>query len=236
MIISHLTNDLQAELNKIGSNVRLLNNTHSSIKLNYKDWAWADINSRQIQASTFVGLKDKHLQLEEKGIIACTTSTKDIKEIAVIIDKWLDKLEEISVLAKEYADIEINERYWNLKTLSVSEVLIIRWAKLSQEIEKGRITFRKDVFQKLRENFSFLFPIFSHDNLSFSNILELSNDDFKSPSIFCDNDQIWVGFYNDNSESEANRTFKTKDIQEAISKIEQLLPVDRQDTFNPLTT
>ena len=84
---THLTNDLQVELNKIGSTVRLQTENNSVIKMNYKNWAGAIVNSRFIEVSTYVGLNDKHLQLEDRGIIACSSTTNDILEIATIIDK-----------------------------------------------------------------------------------------------------------------------------------------------------
>ena len=63
--VSHLTNDLQAELNKIGSNLQLRSESNAKpiVKFNYKDWAWGELNSRSIQASTIIGLDGKHLQL-----------------------------------------------------------------------------------------------------------------------------------------------------------------------------
>lgn len=233
---THLTQDIQAELNEIGSTVLLQTDNNSIVRLNYKDWAWADVNERQAQASTFFGLDDKHLQLEEKGIIACTASTKDITEMAFIIDKWLAKRLEVFQLALEHSSIKINESYRNLKTLSVDEVLGLRWTYLTEEVAKGTIDFRKEVFDQFRENFSYLFPFFSHDNLYFSDILELANDDFKSPFIFCDNQLIWVGFFRKNSEAEGNKTFKTKNLQEAIKMTQKLLPKERIKTINPLTT
>lgn len=232
--ITHLTNDLQKELNKIGSFVLLETETNSVVKLNYKDWAYAKMNNRTVQVSTFVGNDDKHLQLEEKYIVAATSSTSDISEMAKIIDDWLAKEVDISQLIKEHLSIKVSETYQNLKTLSNKEILENRWESLLERIKHGKISFRRDLFEKLKENFSNLFPFFSHDNLYFSNILELSNDDFKSPFIFCDNDLIWVGFFRNNSEAERNKTFKTSNIQEAILMTQKLLP-GKIEVTNPLT-
>jgi hypothetical protein len=230
---AHLTNDLQLELSKIGSTVKLQTENNSVIKMNYKDWAWAIVNSRSVEASTFVGLGDKHLQLEESGIIACTSSTNDVLEMARIIDKWLGKQLNIFQLAEEHKTIRISKNYRDLKTLSVDKILENKWTYFLEEIAKGRISFRQDVFEELRKHFSFLYPIFSHDNLLFSNVIEQLNDDFKSPVVFCDNHIIWVGFFNDNSEQEGEKTFKTKDIKQAIEMVNKLLPTGKHRTLNP---
>jgi hypothetical protein len=71
------------------------------------------LNSRSIEASTIIGLDGKHLQLEEKGIIAGIATVLDVSEIARIIDKWLEKGADIFSLAQEFADIKIAERYRN---------------------------------------------------------------------------------------------------------------------------
>ncbi len=232
---THLTNDLQGELNKIGSTIRLQNENNSVIKMNYKDWAWAIVNSRSIEASTYVGLDDKHLQLEESGIIACSYSTNDILELATIIDKWLGKQVDIFQLADQHKSIKINKTYQDLKTLTVEEILQHRWTYFSKEIAKGRISFRQDVFEEFRKYFSYLYPIFSHDNLLFSNVIEQINDDFKSPVVFCDKDIIWAGFFADNSEEEGKKTFKTKDIEQAIEMTKKLLPKGKHNTIKPWT-
>ncbi|MDI9868928.1 hypothetical protein [Flectobacillus roseus] len=232
---THLTNDLQFELSKIGSTVRLQTENKSVIKMNYKDWAWAIVNSRSIEVSTFVGLDDKHLQLEESGIIACNSSTNDILEIATIIDKWLGKQLDIFQLADQHNSIKINKTYQDLKTLTVDEILQHRWTYFSEEITKGRISFRQDVFEEFRKHFSYLYPIFSHDNLLFSNVIEQINDDFKSPVVFCDKDIIWTGFFADNSKEEGKKAFKTKDIEQAVEMTKKLLPKDKHSTINPYT-
>ncbi len=232
---THLTNDLQVELIKIGSTVKLQTENNSVIKMNYKDWAWAIVNSRSIEASTYVGLDDKHLQLEESGIIACSFSTNDIKEIATIIDKWLDKKFDIFLLADHHKSIKINKIYQDLKMLTADEILQNRQTYFSEEISKGRISFRKDVFEEFRKYFSYLYPIFSHDNLLFSNVIEQTNDDFKSPVVFCDKDIIWAGFFTENSEEEGKKTLKTNDIKQAIEMTKKLLPNDNTKTINPWT-
>lgn len=233
---THLTNDLQVELNKIGSTVRLQTENNSVIQMNYKNWAWAVLNSRSIEASTYVGLDDKYLQLEESGIIACSSSTNDIKEIATIIDKWLDQKIDIFILADQHKFIKINKTYQDLKTLTVDEILQNRWTYFSEEITKGRISFRHEVFEEFRRHFFYLYPIFSHDNLLFSNIIEQINDDFKSPVVFCDKDIIWVGFFTDNSEQERKKTFQTKNIEQAMEMTKKLLPIGKHKTINPLTS
>lgn len=230
--ITHLTEQLQSELDKIGSKVRLQTKNNSAIKLNYKDWAWADLNGRQLQASTIVGQQDKHIQLEEKGITACISTAKDISEMAIIIDKWLAKTIDIWQLAKEHQSIKISERYKSLLTLSNDKLLELRWADLSNEIEIGHIRFRKDVFKAFKQSFSNLYPFFSHDNLWFSNFIELPNDIFKSPFIFCNADTIEIGLTLGNSPESNN--FKTTDINIAIKKTKELLPTDLSETINPL--
>src|SRR5580698_1167182 len=102
--ITHLTNDLQAELNKIDSTLQLQSeyNTKSIVNLNYKDWAWGKSNSRSIEASKMIGLDGKHLQLEEKGIVAGTSTVLDVSEVARIIDKWLEKRSDIFSMAREF--------------------------------------------------------------------------------------------------------------------------------------
>jgi hypothetical protein len=232
---SHLTNEIQAELNKISSTVLLQTDNNSVIKMNYKDWAWGTLNSRSIEASKCVGLDDKHLQLEEKGIIACTSSTKNISEIATIIDKWLDKKFDIFQLADQHKDIKINTTYKNLITLTVDEILGLRWTYFLEEIVNEKISFRQDLFLELRKYFSFLYPIFSHDNLLFSNEIENISDDFKSPVIYCDKDIIWIGFFRDNSEKESEKAFRTSDTKQAIEMTKKLLPKDKIKTINPLT-
>jgi hypothetical protein len=232
---AHLTNDLQVELNKIGSIVSLQTENNSVIKTNYKDCAWAKVNSRCIEAATFVGSDDKHLQLEESGIIACSSITNDLSEIATIIDKWLGKQLNLFQLAEQHKSIKINITYQDLKTLTVDEILQQRWTYFLEEISKGRISFRQDVFEEFRKHFSYLYPIFSHDNLLFSNVIEQINDDFKSPAVFCDKEIIWAGFFTNNSEQEGEKTFKTTNIEQAIEMTNKLLPKDQHRTINPWT-
>jgi|GEM_PF-1095429 len=231
--IAHLTNDLQAELYKIDSTLQLQSeyNTKSIVNLNYKDWAWGKSNSRSIEASTIIGLDGKHLQLEEKGIIAGTSTVLNVSEVARIIDKWLEKRSDIFSMAQEFSDIKITERYRNLKTLSNSEILDLRWAELSVAIEKGSIAFRREVFEAFKYNFGWLFPFFSHDNLCFSDIF-YSTGTFKSPFIFCDREFIQVGFDRHNSAETSN--IKTNSIQEAIESTKKLLPETIDEVINPL--
>jgi hypothetical protein len=228
----HLTNQLQTELNKIGSSLILQTEFNSVIKINTKDWAYAQVDNRSLQASIFAGLGDKYVQLEEKGIIACYSSTKDISEMAVIADKWVSKKINVWDLAKEHASINIADKYRDLLTLTNEQLINMRWTDLSDEIKKGHIAFRLDLFNSLREFFSYLFPFFSHDNFWFSTVIELPDDNFKSPVIFCNGDTIEIGLTVDNSQ--ANKHFKTKDIDTAINKTKQLLPFDTKTAINPL--
>jgi hypothetical protein len=233
--VRHLTNDLQAELNKIGSTFQLQSesNTKSIVKFNYKDWAWGVSNARSIQASTLMGLDGKYLQLEEKGIIAGISTVLDVSEMAKIIDKWLERRLDIFHLAQEYADVKIVERYRNLMTLSNSEILNLRWLELLAAIEKGTISFRTDVFETFKYNFGELFPFFSHDNLCFSDVF-YSEATFKSPFIFCDKGFIEVGFDRYNSADRNN--FRTSSIQQAIESTKKLLPEAFGEVINPLKT
>ena len=138
-------------------------------------------------------------------------------------------------MADQHKSIKINKTYQDLKTLTVEEILQHRWAYFSEEIAKERISFRQDVFEEFRKYFSYLYPIFSHDNLLFSNVIEQINDDFKSPAVFCDKNIIWAGFFADNSEEEGKKTFKTKDIEQAIETTKKLLPKGKHNTIKPWT-
>ncbi len=232
--IIHLTNNLQIELNKIGSNVILHTHNNSIVKMNCKDYAWAIVDTRSIEASNFVELNEKYLQLEESGIIACIYPIMDILEMAIIIDKWLGKQLDMFQIAEQHKNIKINKTYQNLKTLSIDEILEHRWTYFNEKIAKGKISFRLDVFEEFRKHFSFLYPIFSHDNLSFSNVIEVINDDFKTPMVFCEKNLIWVGFFKNNSDEEGKHIFQTKSIHEAIEITNKLLPSGKKKTINPL--
>ncbi len=134
------------ELNKIGSSLKLQTAFNSIIKINIKDWAYAQVGDRSLQASKYIGFADKHLQLEEKGIIACTSSAKSFCEIATIADKWLVSNIDIWNTSKEHDSIKIAEKYRNLLTMSDEELLNARWNDLENEIKKGQIAFRVDFF------------------------------------------------------------------------------------------
>jgi len=228
----HLTNTLQTELSKIGSSLTLQTTSNSVIKINTKDWAYAQVGDRSLQASTYIGLDDKHLQLEEKGIIACSSSTKDITEMAIIADKWISKKANAWDLAKEHPSIKITDKYKDLLTLTNEQIINARWVDLSNEIKKGHIAFRLDLFDSLQDSFPYLYPYFSHDNFWFSNVIEIPDDNFKSPIIFCNGDTIEIGLTVDNSPT--NNHFKTKDISVAIKKTKELIPADTKTATNPL--
>ena len=79
--LHNLTKRLQWELESLNSSVTLLTPETGNEGMNYKDWAWADLNNRQIQVSSFIGKKGKHIQLEESGIIACIGLTLSLIHI-----------------------------------------------------------------------------------------------------------------------------------------------------------
>lgn len=229
----HLTNDLQVELNKIGSSIKLQSDNNSGIKGNSKDRVCAFLNARVVSVSTCIELDGWFLQLEDAELMACVYTTNHLSEIALIIDKWLGKQFDIFTLSNEHEGIQIDKKYRDIKTLTVDEILENRWAYFSDRIATGRICFRQDLFEVLRKHFSLLYPYFSHDNLLFSDKIESMNDDFRSPVIFCDKDEIWVGFFNDNSEQEGQKAFKTKDIEQALDMTKQLLPKGLHKVINP---
>lgn len=227
-----LTEQLQEELERIHSPVRLQTNQDTTWKLNLNEWAYADINDRQLQASTIVGQLGKHVQLEEKGITAATSTTNDVAEIATIVDKWLSKQVDVWQLSREHPSVTIADWYEKLMTLSNQDLLALRWSQFSGRVKKGQVLFREDVFEAFRRSFSELYPFFSHDQLWFSNVIELPNDTFMSPVIACSKDVIEVSMeINDWS---ANKSYKTTNIQAAIDKAKELLPRDYTPIVNPL--
>ncbi len=228
----HLTDTLQMALSEIGSSLKLQNSYNSNININTKDWAYAQVGDRSLQASKYVGFDDKHLQLEEKGIIACTSSTKSLSEIAVIADKWLLRYIDIWNLAKEHDSIKVSEKYHNLLTMTNLELLSNRWDELTREIKKDRISFRLDLFNSLKDHFSHLYPYFSHNNLWFSSVIEQVDDSFQSPAIFCNEATIEVSFKLDNSPN--TNSLKTEDIATVINRIKELLPNVTIIATNPL--
>ena len=230
----HLTNELQSELAMIGSAIRLRQPEDTEIRFNYKDWAWGDSGTRSIQACQFVGKEGVILQLIERGIIAGSSSVLDIPDIALIIENWLGKQYDLFEQAKEYDGIMISEKYLALRTMSNRDILDFRWASLLDRIEKGSVSFRKDVFEAFRETFSDLFPFFSLDNLYFSNILESSNADFRSPFIYCGKGFIEVG--PSRHQTENNENVRTNSIAEAVMLTKKLMPPNFGEAFNPLTT
>lgn len=232
VVASHLTNDLQAELKNIGSGVILETEGDSDIKIRFNSKARArgGLDSRSICASAVVELPEKHLQLEEKEIAAGDITIHSIPEMAMLIDKWLVQRCDIFDLAKEYTGIRIFDKYKNLRTLSNQELLELRWEKMLARIRKGQIRFREDVLNAFRANFAGFFPSFSHEYLTFSDVI-YSYSTFDTPFVFCDEDLIEVGF--DFGKSKDNRNLKTSSIQEAIEYTRQLVPAGVK-AINPL--
>jgi hypothetical protein len=228
-----LTTILQSELDKINSSVKLLTSKDTTIKINFDDWAFAEFKSRSIQVCNFVESDKRQLQLIDTGIIAGQITTLDLINIAFIIDFWLSKNQTARQLKDNYNNIYISEKYSNLLTLNVNELLEKRWTSEYERIKKQETLFNADLFLALKKKLYNLFPFFSHDNLWFSNILELPNDNFKTPIIFCNNDTFEIGLTLDNSQS--NKSFKTTNIDVAVDKTIELLPTEFEETRNPLT-
>ena len=228
-----LTTILQSELDKINSSVRLMTSQDTTIKMNFDGWAFAESNSRNIDVCCFVDSAQMQLQLEDKEIIAGQITTTDLTKIAFIVDCWLSKNQTIGQLKEKHNEFRISEKYSNLLTLTIDEVLEKRWTSEYERIIKQETLFDADLFLALKNKLCNLFPFFSHDYLWFSNILELPNDNFKSPIIFCNKDTFEIGLTLDNSQS--NNSFKTTNIDIAVAKTIGLLPTDFEETSNPLT-
>ena len=228
-----LTTILQSELNKINSPVRLITSKDTAIKMNFDGWARAETGNRNIDVCSFVDSEQMQLQLVDREIIAGQITTTDLTKIALITDSWLSKSQTIKQLTDEHKEFCISEKYSNLLTLTVDELLEKRWTSEYEKIKKRETLFNADLFLALKKKLYNLFPFFSHDNLWFSNILELPNDNFKSPIIYCNKDTFEIGLTLDNSQS--NNSFKTKNIVEAVEKTIELLPTDFEKTRNPLT-
>jgi len=228
-----LTTILQSQLNKINSPVRLLTSKDTTFKMNFEGWAFAENDSRNIDVCCFVDSEQMQLQLVDRGIIAGQITTKDLAGIAFIVDGWLSKNKTVGQLKDENNEFRISEKYSNLSTLTNDEVLEKRWVSEYERIIKRETLFDGDLFLALKNRLCNLFPFFSHDNLWFSNILELPNDNFKSPIIYCNKDTFEIGLTLDNSQS--NNSFKTTNIGVAVDKTIELLPRDFEKTRNPLT-
>jgi hypothetical protein len=228
-----LTMTLQSELNKINSPVRLITSKDTTFKMNFDGWAFAETGNRNIDVCSFLDSEQMILQLVDREIIAGQITTTDLTKIALIIDSWLSKNKTIRQLTDEHNEFRISEKYSNLLTLTVDELLEKRWTSEYEKIKTRETLFNADLFLALKKKLYSLFPFFSHDNLWFSNILELPNDTFKSPIIYCNNDTFEIGLTLDNSQS--NSSFKTKNIVEAVDKTIELLPKDFEKTRNPLT-
>lgn len=232
MIIG-LTKKLQSELDKINSPVRLHTSEDTTIQMNFDSWAFAENDSRNIDVCSFVDSEQMQLQLVDREIIAGQIATKDLAEISVIVDGWLSKNKTVGQLKDENNDFNISETYSNILTLTIDEVLEKRWTSEYERIIKRETLFDADLFLSLKNRLCNLFPFFSHDNLWFSNILELPNDNFKSPIIYCNKDTFEIGLTLNNTHT--NNSFKTKNIEEAVHKTIELLPTDFEKTTNPLT-
>lgn len=228
-----LTTILQSQLIQINSPVRLLTSEDTTIKMNFDDWAFAENDSRNIDVCRLVDSEQMQLQIVDREIIAGQITTMDLAEIAVIVDGWLSRNKTVGQLKEENNEFTISEKYANLLILTIDEVLEKRWTSEYERIIKQETLFDAALFLALKNRLYNLFPFFSHDNLWFSNILELPNENFKSPIIYCNKDTFEIGQTLDNSES--NKSFKTKNINEAIDKTIELLPKDFDQTINPLT-
>jgi hypothetical protein len=77
-----LTTILQSELDKINSPVRLMTSSDTKIKMNFDGWAFAKIDSRNIDVCSFVESEQMRLQLVDREIIAGQITTTDLTEIA----------------------------------------------------------------------------------------------------------------------------------------------------------
>ncbi|WP_431216973.1 hypothetical protein ACQ86N_21920 [Puia sp. P3] len=176
------------------------------------------------------GQDEKLLQLEERGIIAGNLPVFDLSEMARITYQWLDAGVEIFELANELANLKIADQYRNLKTLSNAEILSLRSEKLLAGIKKGSYCFRVDVFEACKDNFSSLFPTFSHDHLTFSDVF-YSIGTFKSPFIYCDKDIIEVGCDRSNSINKNN--IRTSSLRDAVEFVKRLLPEKIAQVTNP---
>ncbi|WP_462255145.1 hypothetical protein [Ferruginibacter sp.] len=205
----------------------------TTIKMNFDGWAFAESGSRNIDVCSFVDSEQMQLQLVDREIIAGQITTTDLIKIALITDSWLSKNQTIRHLKDEHNEFRISEKYSNLLTLTVDELLEKRWTSEYERIKKRETLFNADLFLALKKKLYNLFPFFSHDNLWFSNILEIPNDNFKSPIIFCNKDTFEIGMTLDNSQS--NNSFKTTNIGVAVDKTIELLPRDFEKTRNPLT-
>ena len=232
MMIS-LTTILQSELDKINSSVRLLTSNETTIKMNFDGWAFAEVGNRNIDVCSFVDSEQIQLQLVDREILAGQITTIDLTEIALIIDCWLSKNQTVGQLKKTNQKFHISNKYSDLLTLTVDELLEKRWTSEYERIKKREASFNAELFLAFKKKLFKLFPSFSHDNLWFSNVLELPGENFKSPLIFCNKDTFEIGLTLDNSQS--NNSYKTTNIYVAVDKTIELLPTDFEETRNPLT-
>jgi hypothetical protein len=202
--------------------------------MNFDGWAFAETKSRNIQVCSFLDNEEMQLQLADREITAGQITSMELTKIALIIDCWLSKNQSTGQLKQSHNEFRISEKYSDLLTLTVDELLEKRWTSEYERIIKGETKFNADLFLAFKKKLFKLFPSFSHDNLWFSNIIELPSDNLKSPIIFCNKDTFEIGLTLDNSQS--NNSFKTTDIDLAVNKTIELLPTDFKATRNPLTT
>ena len=141
-----LTTILQSELDKINSSVKLLTSEDTTIKMNFDDWVFAEFNRRSIQVCNFSKSKERQLQIVDREIIAGQITTTDLKNIAFIIDCWLSKNQTVGQLQDNYNTFHIPEKYLNLLTLNVKELLEKRWTSEYERIKK------QDIYKKDKES------------------------------------------------------------------------------------
>jgi hypothetical protein len=227
-----LTTVLQSELEKLESPIQLFTSQGTNLKMNFDGWAHAQSNERSIDACRFLDSDLMQLQLIDREILAGQIATTDLTIIASIIDLWLSEVQTGEQIKHAYSEFQLSEKYSDLLTFSIDELLEKTWESEYKRIASREIHFNPDLFLALKAKLPFLFPLFSHDNLWFSNILELPNHNFKSPIIFSKNGTFEIGLKLSNSES--NDLFKTTNIQEAVKKTIELLPSSFDRTKNPL--
>jgi hypothetical protein len=122
-----LTTILQSEHDKINSSVRLMTSKDTTIKMNFDGWAFAETKSRNIQVCSFLDNEEMQLQLADREITAGQITSTDLTKIALIIDCWLSKNQSAGQLKQSHNEFRISEKYSDLLTLTVDELLEKRW-------------------------------------------------------------------------------------------------------------
>ena len=146
-----LTTILQSELDKINSPVRLMKSSDTTIKMNFDGWAFAKNHSRNIDVCSFVDSEQMQLQLVDREIIAGQIATTDLTKIALITDSWLSKNQTIGQLKDKHNEFRISEKYSNLLTLTIDELLEKRWTSEYERIKKRETLFNADLFLALKK-------------------------------------------------------------------------------------